>query len=632
MAYISKETLLAAYKKLSTLSADPSTQGATQKISTIRYFLALDMFYRQFGRECNVKDKNDAAQYIENVGKVVSVNGNLYTTNFYYPLSDNSDYAVGSNFYSVNVVRESTTNGGEKLVFPRRGGKPIMYVQSGVLYEDNELTKNIEIYISSADYRTALIIWLLRNKNIDTTNFYNSALIVLKSMFTNNFIDIFMPAEIDFNAYSKSIGISFSQVTPEISAKDITAIFNHKSAPSNFNHTPLQKIWFGTPGSGKSHKINEGLKGVASENIFRITFHPDSDYSSFVGAYKPTMGKRIDKIYTLDELIDKLSEMKDSGVTYPSQKFAVKYWRSLKQLNKAEKRAILKSCSMEESLTTEFDKGIALGKEYLSDSDESKITYSFVPQAFINAYIRAYQTSDNVYLIIEEINRGNCAQIFGDLFQLLDRGADGMSEYPIKADKDLCKYLESDEALGAGHPGIAGGNLQLPANLHIYATMNTSDQSLFPMDSAFKRRWDWEYVPIDLKCPESQFKITIGDTVYSWPSFLEKVNERIHTLSDSEDKQMGNFFIKSDVGVEAFKSKVMFYLWSEVCKEYEKSGSFFKNRRNSDAEFTFNSLFPTNDKTNSILQGFMEYLGVQTVSTPQPSGQPDADNESNTQA
>ena len=124
-----------------------------------------------------------------------------------------------------------------------------------------------------------------------------------------------------------------------------------------------------------------------------------------------------------------------------------------------------------------------------------------------------------------------------------------------------------------------------------------------------------------------QFKITIGDTVYSWPSFLEKVNERIHTLSDSEDKQMGNFFIKTDVGVEEFKSKVMFYLWSEVCKEYEKSGSFFKNKRDSDAEFTFNSLFPTNNETNSILQGFMEYLEVEIVTAIQPLEQPYEDSE-----
>ena len=315
----------------------------------------------------------------------------------------------------------------------------------------------------------------------------------------------------------------------------------------------LQKIWFGAPGSGKSHAVRKIIRDRNGKMI-RITFHPDSDYATFVGSYKPMK--------------------KDNG-----------------------------------------------------------LTYEFVPQAFTEAYIAAWKESGKeIFLVIEEINRGNCAQIFGDLFQLLDRGADGMSEYPIKADKDLCKYLESDEVLGAGHPGIAGGNLCLPANMHIYATMNTSDQSLFPMDSAFKRRWDWEYVPIDLKCPKSQFKITIGDTVYSWPSFLEKVNERIHTLSDSEDKQMGNFFIKSDVEVEEFKSKVMFYLWSEVCKEYEKSGSFFKNKRNVDAEFTFNSLFPTNDATNSILQGFMEYLGVETVSASQPSEQTVTGGESNQEA
>jgi len=300
--------------------------------------------------------------------------------------------------------------------------------------------------------------------------------------------------------------------------------------------TPLQKIWFGTPGSGKSYTVKKFIEDRNGEMI-RTTFHPDSDYATFVGSYKPVK--------------------KDNG-----------------------------------------------------------LTYEFVPQAFTEAYVAAWKefgkdSRKGIFLVIEEINRGNCAQIFGDLFQLLDRGVDGMSEYPVKADKDLCKYLESDEALGVGHPGIAGGNLRLPANLHIYATMNTSDQSLFPMDSAFKRRWDWEYVPIDLKCPESQFRITIGDTVYSWAAFLEKANERIHRLSDSEDKQMGNFFIKRDVDVDEFKSKVMFYLWSEVCKEYEKSGSFFKNKRNGDAEFTFNSLFPTNDETNAILQGFMEYLEVE---------------------
>lgn len=317
-------------------------------------------------------------------------------------------------------------------------------------------------------------------------------------------------------------------------AKKRLRLFNYGRITGGQNLAKAQQIiYFGTPGSGKSFKV----KGVIEDNddcTFRTTFHPDSDYATFVGAYKPVK--------------------KDDG-----------------------------------------------------------LTYEFIPQAFTDAYVKAWTNLDKtIYLVIEEINRGNCAQIFGDLFQLLDRGEDGVSEYSIKADTDLKKYLESKEGLGSpDHDGIKGGKLRLPGNLHILATMNTSDQSLFPMDSAFKRRWDWEYVPINAECADSQFKITIGDKTYKWSSFLTEVNKRIHKLSDSEDKQMGNFFIKNDVDVEEFKSKVMFYLWSEVCKEYENSGSFFKDANNGDAEFTFNSLFPTNNETNSRLQGFMEFLGIE---------------------
>lgn len=296
----------------------------------------------------------------------------------------------------------------------------------------------------------------------------------------------------------------------------------------------IQKIYFGTPGSGKSHKVKELTKG---KKVYRTTFHPDSDYAGFVGCYKPIMS-------------------------------------------------------------------------------DNEIQYSFVPQVFTHAYTYAWQNEEDVYLVIEEINRGNCAQIFGDLFQLLDRDADGYSSYRIKADNDLRNYLEQN--LEAEHKeGIQFGELCLPPNLHIIATMNTSDQSLFPMDSAFKRRWDWEYVPVDYSdaIESGKFTITIGDKKYLWVNFLRRVNEEILKVTDSEDKQMGNFFIKSDVGEDEFKSKVMFYLWNEVCKdEYRTTNNFFRySEVDEEQEFSFNQLFEGEDeeKPKKKLQGFMAHLGVE---------------------
>lgn len=365
-----------------------------------------------------------------------------------------------------------------------------------------------------------------------------------------------------------------------------------------------QIIFYGAPGTGKSHKIKAQLDSVRKENIFRTTFHPDSDYSTFVGSYKPTMEKTIDKIYDKGELISKLTEMKDGNVTYSSQKFGAKYWRSLKQLNISDKKDILQACGMSDNYTVEIDKGAAVGEECLACSKESRIIYSFVPQAFLNAYIQAYRKpEEKVYLIIEEINRGNCAQIFGDLFQLLDRDENGISEYPIKADADLKSFLE--EELGEDNPGIKDGELCLPSNLYIYATMNTSDQSLFPIDSAFKRRWDWEYEPIKYK--NTDWKIVISDTEYSWVSFQRKVNDKILSATSSEDKMLGDYFVNSSDGVITEKvllNKVLFYLWNDVCKDGE--GDIFKVGEMEDVSFS--ELYGKNGTV--MLKKMMTYLGV----------------------
>lgn len=313
--------------------------------------------------------------------------------------------------------------------------------------------------------------------------------------------------------------------------------------PNDGSFVPAaQTIYYGCPGTGKSHEVKAIAEGEDGEkiikfddgttNVFRTTFHPDYDYATFVGCYKPVK------------------------------------------------------------------------------NEENQLDYKFVPQVFTNAYIQALRHTDKpIYLIIEEINRGNCAQIFGDLFQLLDR-TNGESDYAIKPDTELAKYLASQ--------GVPSEELKLPDNLHIYATMNTSDQSLFPMDSAFKRRWAMEYMPINYTQKKaSTFTIEVAGKKYPWIKFLEMVNERIVNATDSEDKQMGEFFIKESVNEREFINKVMFYLWNDVCKDLYNprhvQGAFFlrvKNKLETEKNdyFTFAELFSDRNENSRLLIEFFSYL------------------------
>ena len=326
---------------------------------------------------------------------------------------------------------------------------------------------------------------------------------------------------------------------------------------------PLQQIFYGAPGTGKSHKIkgNEQVKNAEEKKlVFRTTFHPDSDYSTFVGAYKPTM-KPVDDKY----------------------------------------------------------KAVA-GKD-------EEITYSFVPQAFLQSYVAAWKKQDEkVFLIIEEINRGNCVQIFGDLFQLLDRDENGVSEYKIKADADIKTHLEKE--LGKDSDGIKDGELCLPKNLYIWATMNTSDQSLFPIDSAFKRRWDWKYVKIknehkdwkvdiDIKTKDSAGNETTAKL--DWYEFIDKINEIIASMTSSADKQLGYFFCKpktkdsKEIDAETFVSKVIFYLWNDVFKDYAfEDASLFQytievNGNKETKDLTFPDFYNDDESINTTcLTDFIE--------------------------
>lgn len=343
--------------------------------------------------------------------------------------------------------------------------------------------------------------------------------------------------------------------------------------------TGLQQIYYGAPGTGKSKTIKDLTFG---ESVIRTTFHPDSDYASFVGTYKP--------------------------------------------------------------ITEEVTLRDCYGKKVIDDDTkevvkEERIAYKFIPQAFLEAYVEAWKklgSSKKQYLIIEEINRGNCAQIFGDLFQLLDRNEYGFSDYPIVADKDMQKYLEKEFAgweitnkdeinqlygeVNMVNLIMKGERLVLPSNLYIWATMNTSDQSLFPIDSAFKRRWDWKYVPIregrdkETNAPLNWY-INTGDKQYKWWSFISKVNELIGSLTNSEDKKLGYFFCKAkdgEIDADLFVSKVIFYLWNDVFKDYGFDDKDFQDEEGKILSFDrfYEDVNGVTNVNVTNVELFLENLGV----------------------
>lgn len=351
-----------------------------------------------------------------------------------------------------------------------------------------------------------------------------------------------------------------------------------------------QIIYYGAPGTGKSHAINTH---TSTKSVIRTTFHPDSDYSTFVGAYKPTTEEQ--------------TRYNDSGVP-----------------------------------VTYHD-----GDHKGEPIKDKVIVYDFVEQAFLKAYEEAWKkffanpdAPEDEYLVIEEINRGNCAQIFGDLFQLLDRNQYGYSEYPITADKDISKHLKDvfakaqlylddhsviNHMYNRGDGDVAqkvldGNILLLPKNLYIWATMNTSDQSLFPIDSAFKRRWDWKYQPItrgmDAAGHDLNWRLEIdADHQYDWWSVISNINSKIiGKLTKSEDKKLGYFFCKASNGVidkDIFVEKVLFYLWNEILKDFEPSQDFLKDetlKGENDGYLSYDLFYDTTSGKAKIIGDRVNHL------------------------
>lgn len=391
----------------------------------------------------------------------------------------------------------------------------------------------------------------------------------------NSFTDIYVDqsGNMAFQKWSPAI---VPPLVPDIEHPlDEVSFFNYFGGPTNKETSvifklPLQKIFYGAPGTGKSHTVdNDYVKG---NKCFRVTFHPDTDYASFVGCYKPKMG----------------------------------------------------------------------------GSTGEDITYSFVPQVFLNAYIYAWNhPGEPTYLVIEELNRGNCAQIFGDIFQLLDRqkeGHPGYSKYTINADSDIATYLEGNLEDKERYEKVIReiydskefdfSILALPSNLNILATMNTSDQSLFPIDSAFKRRWEMEYVGVNYD-DAKQFTVEIDEThKYSWAEILRGLNGYIKQEKHSTNKILGNRFVQAVennvISAVAFRDKVLFFLFNDVFKdEDEFRTSFFGGNE----DYYFEDLCENKDLTIYVINFIEKTCKVANkASDSQPDGATpqQAENESTT--
>ena len=485
------------------------------------------------------------------------------------------DEIIITHFDSDGEIKNyiSVRNFNRIVVSANGNGSEIMNIDRLAEFSNGERTYSFFVNADGVEKEMTISFLGARKKRIDSpsqTDYYNVSLggkPLPNGKYYINKDDILtiiaQPQKSEFNQV-------ILDETPTSSAKN--------SSPESENR---QVIYYGAPGTGKSYEINRLTK---NKEVIRTTFHPDSDYSTFVGAYKPT------------------------SIEIPVRDVTGK--------------VIIEN-----------------GKQVT----ENRIVYEFVEQAFLQAYIKAWKAYASAeagvkpaeqYLVIEEINRGNCAQIFGDLFQLLDRNRFGFSDYPITADKDMKKQLakafkditiaDAESINGIYDRDVVNGVIKgdillLPNNLYIWATMNTSDQSLFPIDSAFKRRWDWKYIPIsegiNEKGEKLGYKLKVAGKEYDWWVFLKKINHEIDEQTKSEDKKLGYFFCKAHDGVidaETFVSKVVFYLWNDVFKDQDVASVF----SDGNEELSFSMFYGTDALGKAIvkedkIEVLLKNLGVE---------------------
>lgn len=398
---------------------------------------------------------------------------------------------------------------------------------------------------------------------------------------------------------------------------------NAKNKKSSEIPYPHNRIIFGAPGTGKSFRLKkESTENSFFSEITRVTFHPDYSYSQFVGTYKPTMIKADNK--QEDENTRQIIQVLQNKTSSSQEKYNILYDKFKE--NNLTLLPFLLGLYTDDAFSTRKKDGSATAddnnaernhgkaiRSYVnlkSENDGEEISYKYIPGPFLRTLVNALKSNrlnetKNYLLIIEEINRARVSAVFGDMFQLLDRNEYGESEYEIQTSEDMRNFLT--EQLGGNKDDYQ--TIRLPNNFYIWATMNSADQGVFPMDTAFKRRWNFEYIGIDEnESGVSAYEIPISRIVnekkiikkVNWNKLRQAINKKLISLNVNEDKLLGPYFIgkknledamqKQKDFIKLFKSKVLMYLfedaakmkrnffkcdkyiYSEICKEFDEKG------------------------------------------------------------